>query len=206
MGSEKAFLIHRGRPFISAIAAEMSKVSDDVVVMVGEKDSKEFRPFLEDAIGIHRDDTFLSNPLGGFKSGLKRVRHAHTALVGCDTPLVRAEVIGYLFERLGGHAAAVPVSSMEDDSSTQPLCAVYRVSEAKKAADLALDEPRKTAKRMLALMEDVLFVEESELKHVDPSLGSFLDVNTREEYVALGNLEPSPAFARGAVRQVTERG
>jgi len=181
-------------------------VSDDVVVMTGKKDARAFEPFLEGDIKIFADDWYLSTPLGGIISGLGHVKHAYTALLGCDAPLVKAEVIDYLFEVVGGHVAAVPIWEKDDVSTMQPLCAVYRVAEAKKAALQALHDTRQTVKRMVTLMPDVLFVGVPQLRQVDPSLDSFVDVNTRDEYSALENRTVTPVLVPGTGSPRRRRG
>ena len=191
MGTDKAFLLHNGEAFVSAIAAQMSKVSDDIVVMTGKKEVRQFEPLSGDGIRVRQDGPYLSNPLGGILSGLGHVRHDYTAVLACDTPLVKAEESRQLFRLLGSHDAAVPVWSSAVMSSMEPLCAVYRVSQAKKAATAALGGTRKTLKRMVALMDDVQYVDVSLLRDSDPSLDSLVDVNTRDEYAALGRRPPA---------------
>lgn len=206
MGSEKAFLLHQGRAFVSTIAAQMSRVSDDVVVMTGEKDARRFIPFLEADVRVFKDDRYLSNPLGGIMSGLGHVKHARTALLACDAPLLKAEVIGMLSDLLGDHPAAVPVREIDDASTMEPLCAVYRVAEAKEAAAQALQDARKTAKRMVTLMGDVLYVDASHLRQVDPSLDSLVDINTREEYQLLVSRAENPTLTPEAGARRRGRG
>jgi len=206
MGSDKAFLVHRGRAFISGIAAQMSRVSDDVVVMTGKKDVRLFEPLLDKEVRIFEDSEYVSNPLGGILSGLEHVRNANTALLACDAPLVRAEVIRQLSSMLGSHAAAVPIWEKGVISSMEPLCAVYRVGQAKKAASAALEGTRKTVMQMVTLMDDVLYVDVSLLRKTDPSLDSLVDVNTRDDFAALGRRPTSPALVSKATIRTRRRG
>lgn len=185
MGCEKALLPYDGKSFLSAIAGQLSRVSDDLVVVVGAKDPAEFGHLLGEGIGVFRDDDFLSNPLGGVITGLKHVTHQYAAIVGCDTPLLKAEVIEYLFEAKGDHVAAVPVWEEDEMGTMEPLCGVYEVAEAKKAAERALSG-RGSLKQMVALMGDVQYVDVSQLRMIDESLESLIDVNTRQDYEALG--------------------
>ncbi len=204
MGSEKAFLRHRGVAFITAISAEMAKVSDDIIVMTGAKDEKAFERFLEPGVRVFRDDEYLSNPLGGILSGLAHVVHPRVAIVGCDTPLLKAEVIDYLRDAMGDHAAAVPIGEGRDATTMEPLCAVYSVPEVKRAAFQAAHGTRKTAKRMVTLIGDVRYVEASLLRSVDPTLDSLVDVNTPEEYAALERRSPPHTLVQSAVKKGEE--
>ena len=203
MGSDKAFLLHDGEAFISAIAAQTLRVSDDVVVMTGKKDVRRFKSLLDERIRVFEDATYHSNPLGGIVSGLNHVKNDHAALLACDTPLVKADVLRQLYDLQGRHDAAVPIWNREAVSSMEPLCAVYRVRPAEKAAAAALRGARKSVTQMVTLMRDVLYVDVSLLRKSDPTLESLVDVNTREEYAALGRrpLTPTPvSSAHGARR------
>jgi molybdenum cofactor guanylyltransferase len=184
MGREKAFLTYDGRAFVSAIARQLSMASDDIVAVVGDKEPSEFGPLLGEGVRVYKDDRYLSNPLGGILTGLGLVRHTHSAIVGCDTPLLRAEVIQCLYEAMGDHVAAVPVWEEDEIMTMEPLCAVYSVSEARRAAAKAL-EGDASLKRMVMLLGDVQYVDVSRLRFIDPSLDSLVDVNTPEEYAKL---------------------
>ncbi len=110
-----------------------------------------------------------------------------------------AAVVDYLLRMIGGHAAAVPIWDADDKQTIEPLCAVYSVPEAIKAAERALGGERNTVKQMVALMEDVRYVDVSELRSVDPPLVSFFDLNTPSQYAALTNARP-PAVVSGRTR------
>ncbi|MDG7007434.1 MAG: NTP transferase domain-containing protein [Nitrososphaerota archaeon] len=184
MGREKAFLSYDGQPFVSAIAGQLSMVSDDVVVAVGDKEPSDFGPLFGEGVRVCKDDRYLSNPLGGILTGLGLARHPQSAIVGCDTPLLRAEVIECLYEEMGDHVAAVPVWEEDEIMTMEPLCGVYSVIEARKAATKALESDA-SLKRMVMLLGDVQFVDVSRLRLVDPSLDSLVDINTPEEYARL---------------------
>lgn len=184
MGREKAFLSYDGQPFVSAIAGQLSMVSDDIVVVVGDKEPSDFGPLFGERVRVCKDDRYLTNPLGGILTGLGLVRYPHSAIVGCDTPLLRAEVIECLYEEMGDHVAAVPVWEEDEIMTMEPLCGVYSVVEARKAATKALESDA-SLKRMVTLMGDVQFVDVSRLRLVDPSLDSLVDINTPEEYARL---------------------
>ncbi len=191
MGSDKAFLLHEGRPFVASIASEMLKVSDDVLVMIGRKPREEFEAALSREIKVLNDDKYIENPVGGVLSAFAHARHAHAAVVACDSPLVKADVIEYLFQALQGHSAAVPLWEAENKLTMEPLCAVYNVAEAKRAIVQVVREGRMTPKHIVLLLEDVLYVDVSQLRLVDPSLDSLVNVNTRGDYTALEEREDS---------------
>lgn len=201
MGSDKAFLLHEGRPFVSSVASEMSKVSDDVIVMIGRKRKADFESVLEERVRVYQDRGYLGNPVGGILSALAHVRHTHAAVVACDSPLVKAEVIDYLFRAVQRHSGAVPLWEEEDKMTMEPLCAVYDVSEAKRAILRTIRERKASPKRMVLQLEDVLYVDVNQLRLVDPTLDSLVNVNTRDDYAALERREDSSATAYPARSQ-----
>ena len=185
MGSDKAFLLSEGKPFVLAIASELLKVSDDVFVLIGNKGRQDFASLLGGCARVLNDDPFSDNPLGGIRSAFTNAKYPAAAIVPCDVPLLKAEVISYLFAALGNHSAAVPVHRREDKMSVEPLCAVYNVEEGKEAIGQTIREGFTSPKSMILRMKDVLYVSLSKLAIVDPSLESFVNVNTRDEYLAL---------------------
>ena len=185
MGSEKAFLDFEGRSFVASVSSEMSRVSDDVLVMVGRKETAAFAPHLGPEVRLLNDDYYIANPLGGIRSGLGRVKHPHSAIVACDAPLLRAEVIQFLHDSMGEHSAAVPIWEEDEKGTMEPLCAVYEVEEAKKATAEALGQKEMTVKGMVMKLRDPLFVDVSQLRLIDPELDSLVDVNTKEQYLGL---------------------
>lgn len=195
MGSEKAFLLHEGQSFISSVASEMSKASDDVIVMIGRKRKEDFEPAVPEGVRILRDDDYLGNPVGGIRSAFEHVKHADAAVVACDSPLVKAEVIRYLAEELQNHSATVPLWEEEDKTTMEPLCAVYAVAETKTAIQQTIKEGNLTPKRVVFHLKDVLYIDVSRLRLVDPRLDSLVNVNTRSEYAALERREDSQAPA-----------
>ena len=196
MGREKAFLSYDGQPFVSAIAGQLSMVSEDVVVVVGDKEPSEFGPLLGEGVRVYKDDRYLSNPLGGILTGLGVARYSRSAIVGCDTPLLRAEVIECLYEEMGDHVAAVPVWEGDEIMTMEPLCGVYSVAEARKAAAKALESDA-SLKRMVMLLGDVQYVDVSRLRLVDPSLDSLVDINTPDEYARLESRTGGPIPVHG---------
>ncbi|HUI85991.1 MAG TPA: molybdenum cofactor guanylyltransferase [Nitrososphaerales archaeon] len=182
MGADKAFLTLHGRPFISLIVEEASKVSDDVIVMIGRKEESRFREAVGGAARVSADSTYLTNPMGGIVSALPLVTNEYSAFLACDTPFVKADVIRLLWESAKGRDAAVPAW---EDGRIEPLCAVYSVAALRVAIDRALAGNKQSLAEMIGLLRRVDFVKVDELREVDPDLQSFKNYNSREEFDAL---------------------
>lgn len=187
MGADKAFLTLRGIPFVRMITEELRKISEDVTVVIGKKDRKGFESILASDIRIIEDEYHLGNPMGGMLSACKRVRESCCTFVGCDTPLLKAEVIKYLIGCSAGHSAALPIWETGD---IEPLCAVYDVMETERAGLHALHDGKIGCKNLISYLRDPVYVEVNKLKPIDPMLVSFKNVNLREDYEALRNFAP----------------
>ena len=89
MGVDKAFLLYKGKRFISIMANEVLKVSDDVMVVIGTKEVRNFERRVPRGVKIIRDRYDLSAPLGGVLSALGVAKSSYAALIPCDLPLLK---------------------------------------------------------------------------------------------------------------------
>ena len=183
MGHDKAFLTHKGRQFISIISEKMLEISSDVIVAIGAKEPRTFESALEKRVRILNDNQYLMNPMGGILSALARTRNEYTAIVACDSPLVKTEVIRFLFEEARYADAAVPI--WEDGYRIEPLCAVYNAKEAVRAGMAALEDGKIGPKHMVSYLREVKYLPMSRLRTYDPQLSSFLNINTQDDYLRL---------------------
>jgi len=108
MGKDKAFLLFKGKTFISLIVGEVAKVSDEIVVSIGSKSSEAFEKVLPPTVSILPDSYHIANPMGGMISAFDHVTNAYAAVVACDLPLLHGEVLRFLFSKALCHSAAVP--------------------------------------------------------------------------------------------------
>jgi molybdopterin-guanine dinucleotide biosynthesis protein A len=185
MGTDKAFMSHKGVPFISVIASEASKVSEDVVVIIGRKRMQDFEAVLSSKVRVFNDDSYIANPLGGILSAFRHVKNRHVAIVTCDAPLAKASVISYLFNAIQNHSAVVPIWKEEDKMTMEPLFAVYDIAKTKEALFQTLNEGSAGPKVMILRLQDVLYVSMTQLRLVDPLLDSFVNINTEDDYSAM---------------------
>lgn len=194
MRSDKAFLSLNGRSFISIIADEASRVSSDVLVVIGGKEKERFRADLGARARIVNDSHRLGTPLGGMLTAFETFTDGYAAVVACDAPLIKGEVLEALNESAASRSAAVP---LWETGRMEPLCSVYDVREARKASLSAISTGRVRCIDMVSLLPDVNFVPVSDLRPIDAALGSLVNVNTPEEFRALEHLsEVSPGASR----------
>ena len=184
MGTAKALLPvpPHGTPLIAHIASRLAPLAAQPLVVVTND------PALAQAAQLPPGTIFVGDAypdtgtLGGIATGLQQA--AGWALVmACDLPLVSAELCAML-ARLADEQvdeqdrwdAVVPIV----DGYEEPLHALYH------RRCLPAIEARLAAgqRRVISFMPDVrtLYVQEEQLRAVDPQLHSFFNTNTPEEW------------------------
>ena len=173
MGRDKATLPFGAETMLARVVRTVASAVNDVVVVA--------RPGQAAPTGVTVvfDNDAFQGPLAALVRGMEGVPADVYFVAVCDQPLLVAELIPYLFARIGTAMAAVPVV----DARLVPTCAVYRRGVLESAKALLASGER----RLGALTEhvDSVRVLESELRTIDPDLRSFLPCNTPEEYQRL---------------------
>jgi molybdopterin-guanine dinucleotide biosynthesis protein A len=170
MGRDKASLMLEGRSMLETVAATMQALFADVKLGVREKRSDSMLPQI-------LDDPGCEGPLAGLLSGLENTSAPWLFMVGCDMPFVSTSVIMQLANRRGRYQAVVPVVR----GFPQPLAAFYALNGLGAIRGHLATGGTRSMRAMLEKL-DVCFVRESELLEADPTLRSFVDLDTPAEY------------------------
>ena len=115
-GRDKSALIVEGLPILDRQMAVLSKITDDVMFVVGEQTT----PPRSD-VRVVRDRVTASGPLGGLDAALAAARHDALVLLACDMPFVTARLLEHLLALTSGADAVVP----RTERGYHPLCAAY---------------------------------------------------------------------------------
>jgi molybdopterin-guanine dinucleotide biosynthesis protein A len=178
MKKDKAFLRFQGQTFLELIYNEMSRISQRVLVLVGNKDTKKFKNVLGPNASIINDSFPIGTPVGGMLTASSALSEDYVGFIACDLPFVRSELILKLYHIAKGHSAAIP---RWENGGLEPLCAVYRREEVEHAANAALHRGMVSCKDVISLLNDVVYVDVEDARSVDPELRSFLNINSRRE-------------------------
>jgi molybdopterin-guanine dinucleotide biosynthesis protein A len=183
MGSvEKALLEFEGKTILERLLESLFRVVDEVIISFRDKSQEEnFRPVIEKfparEIRFCFDTLEDAGPLEGIRAGLLESRAEYSFVCAGDMPFVDPRVVDLLFEKASGHDAALP---KWEDGKFEPLHAVYSkkmISEIEKAF-----ERRKCSVLTPVLeMTNVVFVQVSEIREIDPELRTFANINTIDE-------------------------
>lgn len=172
-GQDKALLPWRGRTLIQHIAAQFQQLSDDVFVVSGAE--IRYADILD--VPVYADEIREIGPLGGLYTGLKHARYEYSLVGACDMPLISHAVIELLRDELDGSIwAVVP----EIEGHRIPTLALYH----KKCLGIIERLLAQGRTSPLAVLDAVpiKIIPEARLRTVDPSLRSFTNINTPEDW------------------------
>jgi molybdopterin-guanine dinucleotide biosynthesis protein A len=180
--AEKTLLKFESKTILERLLESLFRAVDEVILSVRDKTQEEkFRPVLEKfparEIRFCFDTLEDAGPLEGIRAGLLESRSEYSFVCAGDMPFVDSRVIDLLFEKAIGHDAALP---RREDKKYEPLHAVYSkkmIPEIEKA----FEKGRCSVLTPVFEMKDVVFVEVSEVRKLDPELRTFVNINTVDE-------------------------
>lgn len=166
----KAFLEMNGQSFLARTLESLRPIFDEIMV-IGH-DAAGYRHF---GVPVHADLRPGNGSLGGILTALARSSGEKTFCVACDMPFLNPAVVRRLVERSAGWEAVLPRLSM----GVEPLCAVYSSSLLPIIEGL-LDRGERRVRRALEESR-TCYVEEEELRLLDPDLLTFVNINTPDD-------------------------
>ena len=175
-GRDKSRLRVGGRSILERQIAELAKLTDDVMLIVGTRHETTVVP---PPLRVVADRVPDSGPLGALDAALAAARHDPLVVVACDMPFVTAG----LFEHLLAFTAEADAVVPRTERGYHPLCAAYtRACQPAIAAHL---EARRL--RMIDFLEDVRVraVGGAELDVLGDRHRLLANVNTPAEYDAI---------------------
>lgn len=176
MGQDKALLPWHGRTLIENLIAQLKELSDDVLVITGAE--MRYRDLL-DAL-IFSDEIPDRGPMGGLYTGLKRARYDYSLAVACDMPLVGSALMELLSQEIDGRIQAIVP---EVQGHRVPTLAIYH-KKCLSVIERLLSQGRASLQDLLNSVPTKI-LSENQLREVDPSLRSFTNLNTPEDWQKL---------------------
>ncbi len=177
MGRNKALLplpSNAAVTFVEHLMALLRTQCSEVLLVVG--DMQQASLYQDTGLSLVTDETPNSGPLMGLYSGLRAVQATHALVIAVDMPFVLPEMIAFLLAQPLDEHLLMPVVN----NAPQVLCGVYPRSL------LPLIEERMQAgrrdPRSLLDIAPTHFLEEAQLRAIDPQLRSFTNVNTQYDY------------------------
>jgi molybdenum cofactor guanylyltransferase len=171
MGRDKAALPAGDCTLLAHLVARLGPMVDDVIVAGGAPEPLTGVRWVADLVPS-------SGPLGGIGAGLRACASQWAWVVGCDLPDVEPPLADLLFAAVPGYEAVVP----RPFTKPEGVCAVYDTVLADRIEDML----RRAEHSVMALLarSRVRYLDAGELRVVDPTLRSFRNLNTPDEYAA----------------------
>lgn len=177
MGTAKLALPFGPELMLQRIVRLLGEVCRPIVVVAAPEQSL---PELPAGVIVAHDRREGRGPLEGLAAALAALPESAEAAyaTSCDVPLLVPAFVRRMFDLLGDHRIAVPVSG----GFQHPLAAVYRRGLVDLANELLASDRLRPAH--LFDVVSTRRVEESELTDVDPQLNTLKNLNHPADYLA----------------------
>jgi molybdenum cofactor guanylyltransferase len=171
-GAIKPLLRIDGRTILDRLVEVLSPLCAEVLVAVAEPGQ------IATDLRCVVDDVPEAGPLAGIAAGLAAARRPWLVAVAGDMPDVRPDVIALLLSRA---APGIDAVAARIGGHAEPLCAVYGAS-CLAAAQRRLREGQFRTGGLLTDEElAVAWIDEDDLRRIDPDLASFRSINRPED-------------------------
>src|SRR5258707_2458616 len=180
MGSNKALLALPGasaQTFVERLASLLAELCAELLLVARAESSGQEYAFFPDQAGrrLIYDHIPDQGPLMGLYSGLQASSCSHALVLAVDLPFVRPELLAWLRAFPLGAEALVPrVQGIHQVLLARYPRALLPTIEA------CLQAGRRDPRTLLDRVP-VRFLEEEELRVIDPDLRSFVNINTPED-------------------------
>jgi molybdopterin-guanine dinucleotide biosynthesis protein A len=170
MGKNKALLEVGGERIIDRTKNLFLELFDEVLLVTNS-----FLDYLDLNLRMVADLHPGKGALGGIYTGLFHASHTHAFVAACDMPFLNKDLIRHLIDLSLGYDIVIP----KTQDGLQPLHAIY----SRKCLPFMEDLIREDNLKIIDFFHRVKKreVPTEEILPLDPSLASFLNVNTPEE-------------------------
>jgi molybdopterin-guanine dinucleotide biosynthesis protein A len=167
LGNDKAFLTIGSQVLIEGIVEKMAQIGDEVIIVT---DFPQKYRYLE--VWLVGDVYPGKGALGGIYSGLKAAHSHHSLVVACDMPFLDLRLLRYMILLSPGQDVVIP----RIGGLTEPLHAIYSKGCLQPIERVLTSGGR----RIIDFFPEVRvrYVEEQEVKLLDPQCLSFFNINT----------------------------
>jgi molybdenum cofactor guanylyltransferase len=180
LGCLKAFYTLENKPMIMHVFDRVAGLSKEIFISckLGREGIENLFPDVKVVVDKSRE----KGPLAGLMETLPFVSSEYVAVLACDNPMVKPEVVRLIFGRARGHDAAI---LRWPNGYLEPLQAVYRTESLLAAVESAMRLGWKRLGEIVDSLNDVIYVSPDELRTVDPELESFANVNSHDDIARL---------------------
>jgi len=170
MGLDKALIQVEGIRLLDYVYGKCQELFNEIIIVTNQP-----HQFIEYQTTVVVDEIPGTGSLGGLYTGLKRASNYHSFCVACDMPFLKPELIFHLIEKRFNYDVVIPITK----KGLEPLHAIY--------SKRCIEPIKKLVERgdfkISGLIPEVHveYCEEEEIKEIDPSFTSFINVNTKKD-------------------------
>ena len=177
MGGNKAFIDVGGIPLFERVYRVFKEIFSEIIIV-----SNDTRPFERYEARLQKDIISNKGALGGLYTGLFHSSSYHAFCTACDMPLLNPWVIKYMTEERDEYDVIVP----KTHDGLHPLHAIYSKRCLNPMRQLLNGDDLRIVNFFHQVR--VRYIEEMEIRELDPHMRSFINVNTEEEMEAVRNI------------------
>jgi molybdopterin-guanine dinucleotide biosynthesis protein A len=180
MGQDKALMPFLGEPLIAHLARRLGELAGEMIVTTNQPEKYGFL-----GLPLYEDILPGMGALGGLYTALFAAAQPVVAVVACDMPFIKPELLRAQCRMLVAESAdvVVPRSLL----GLEPLHAAYRRESCLPAIRAALETGERKMTGWYPLIR-VRVMELNEVAAYDPEYLSFINVNNPEEFRRAENL------------------
>lgn len=177
MGKNKALLSlsgNKGLKFVEYLVSMLEECCSETLIVA--RDNDQAREYIFPGARVIIDESPGIGPLMGLYSGLSAIHSTRALVVAVDLPCIQPNLLSFLLTQpVLDDTLIVPLVH----NIPQVLLALYPRSILPLVKD-QLQEGRRDV-RCLLQVAPVQYIEEAQLRQIDPPLRSFINVNTPED-------------------------
>ena len=176
MGTNKALLALPGNrhiTFVEHLTSTLTPLCTETILVV--RDANDAANYSLAGVRVVTDNLPDYGPLMGLYSGLSAMQAPRALVVAVDMPFIQPALISFLLSQPLTNTLLVPIVN----NVPQVLLAVYPRTILP-LIDQRIQQERRDPRSLLEVAA-VQYIEEAQLRLVDPELRSFVNVNTPEE-------------------------
>jgi molybdopterin-guanine dinucleotide biosynthesis protein A len=174
MGENKALIDVGGVSLFERVYRIFKEIFKEIIVVAN--DAGFFEGY---EARLQKDILVNKGPLGGLYTGLFYSSNYHAFCTGCDMPLLNPRLIKYMVEERGEYDVIVP----KTPDGLHPLHAIYSKKCLSPMRQLLDRDDLRIANFFHRV--SVRYIDETEIRKLDPHMRSFINVNTEEEMEAV---------------------
>jgi molybdopterin-guanine dinucleotide biosynthesis protein A len=185
LGRDKALLEIEGETLLARTVRLLSSLCDEVIV-VGPPERSSVVP----QVRVVPDERPGIGPLGGIATALRAARHDAVLVVATDLPLLNPVLLQHLLRNQIHGLPPTDVFIPRVEGRTQQLHAIYSrrclaiIDEQIVRGDFKID-------RFFSRVSTQV-IGEAEIRHYDPELHSFRNINTEDDWQAVQAILAAP--------------